>query len=63
MGNHKYEEYVEVPPVWRFAEVVADPNIMASVTFPGRILGTYGEWALRRARAQVAPLAQHPERR
>jgi ABC-type transport system substrate-binding protein len=45
MGNYRYDNYLDVPLVWVFADIIADPNIVSSVTFPGGILGTYGEWA------------------
>ena len=45
MGQYKYDEYLEIPLVWAFGEIVADPEIVASVTIPGGIIGVYGEWA------------------
>ena len=45
MGNHKYDEYLEAPLVWLFAELMVDPSIVASVTFPGGLIGSFGEWA------------------
>ena len=45
MGQYKYDEYLEIPLVWVFGEIVVDPNIVADVTIPGGILGVFGEWA------------------
>ena len=44
MGNHKYEQYVEVPMFWLLGEVVADPDIVADHHFSGGIAGTYTHW-------------------
>ena len=45
MGNHKYDEYLDAPLVWLSAQLMVDPSIVASVTFPGGMIGSYGEWA------------------
>ena len=44
MGQHKYDEYVEVPMFWLLGEVVADPDIVADHHFSGGIAGTYTHW-------------------
>ena len=49
MGDHKYEEYVEVPLFWLFGEIASNPDIVADYRFSGGIAGTYTHWEYVRA--------------
>ena len=51
MGQHKYDEYVEVPLFWLLGEIVADPDIVANHHFSGGIAGTFTHWEY----AEAAP--------
>jgi ABC-type transport system substrate-binding protein len=44
MGQHKYDEYVEVPLFWLLGEIVANPDIVADHHFSGGIAGTFTHW-------------------
>ena len=52
MGQHKYDEYVEVPMFWLLGEVVADPDIIKDHHFSGGIAGTYTHWEFTEAVAR-----------
>ena len=41
MGQHKYNNYAEIPLLWLTADMVVDPNIVADYIFPGSIPGFF----------------------
>ena len=41
MGQHKYDNYAEIPLLWLPADMVVDPAIVADYIFPGSVPGFY----------------------
>ena len=41
MGDHKFEQYVEIPLVWMKGQLVVDPSIVKATHFPGGLNGLY----------------------
>ena len=35
IGDHKFNEFVEIPLFWLFAEAAVNPKYVAEYTFPG----------------------------
>jgi ABC-type transport system substrate-binding protein len=49
MGNHKYNEYVEVPMFWLLGEILGNPAIVKDHHFSGGIAGTFTHWEFTEA--------------
>jgi hypothetical protein len=55
IGDHKFNEFAEIPLFWLFAEAAVNPKYVAEYTFPGVITGFFthleyvklAPWALR----------------
>ena len=41
IGDHKFNEFVEIPLFWLFAEAAVNPKYVAEYTFPGVITGYF----------------------
>jgi ABC-type transport system substrate-binding protein len=41
IGDHKFQEFAEMPLFWLFAEAAVNPKVVAEYVFPGSIPGFY----------------------
>jgi len=41
IGNHKFDEFAEMPLFWLYAEVMVNPQYIAEYVFPGTIAGSW----------------------
>lgn len=41
IGDHKFNEFAEMPMFWLFAEAAVNPHVIAEYVFPGTITGFY----------------------
>ncbi len=41
IGDHKFNEFAEIPLFWLFAEAAVNPKYVAEYTFPGVITGFF----------------------
>ncbi len=41
IGDHKFNEFAELPLFWLYAEAAVNPKYIAEYTFPGTITGYF----------------------
>ena len=41
IGDHKFNEFAEIPLFWLFAEAAVNPKYIAEYAFPGVITGYF----------------------
>jgi len=41
IGDHKFNEFAEIPMFWMFGEATVNPKFIADYPFPGTVVGTY----------------------
>jgi hypothetical protein len=41
IGDHKVEEFAEIPLFWLYAEAALNPRYVAAYTFPGIVTGFF----------------------